>query len=155
MKLNGLSGAPHIALLNIRTTQDSLKLRLHLKVLAGDLLTGERLASQHGTSPSCKLCPALVESTQHVFTECKGTADIRQRLLPELLNVVLQVQPSSAILTNQSAYLTQFILDCTSINLPDTYRIPAHNPKVSEIFRISRDWCFSIVRERTRLLKLI
>ena len=153
VSLLGLSGAPHIALKNINTTQDTKKLRLHLKVLSGDLLTGERLALQDGTSPSCKLCHAPVETTQHILTECAGTADIHQRLLPELLNTVLQVQPSSHILVDQSIHLTQFILDCTSINLPEIIRIPAHNPKVCEVFRISRDWCYSVITERSRLLK--
>ena len=51
--------------------------------------------------------------------------------------------------------MTQFVLDCTSINLPDIYRIPAHNKRISEIFRISRDWCFGISSERARLLKLL
>ena len=39
--------------------------------------------------------------------------------------------------------------------IPDNYRIPAHNPKVSKIFRNSRDWCHSIVRERSRLFRMV
>ena len=37
-------------------------------------------------------------------------------------------EPSSLILDNHSYHLTQFILDCTSINLPESNRIPVHNP---------------------------
>ena len=127
VQLQGLCGAPHTALLNIRTVQDALKLRFHLKFLTGNYLTRERLAINQGTNPRCRLCPAPAESNQHNLTQCPGTADIHRRMLPELLNIV---QPSSMILADQSTHLTQFILDCTSINLPDSYRIPAHSPSV-------------------------
>ena len=154
VELAGLSGSPHVALLNINTTQDALKLRYHLKFLTGDYLTAERVSADQSTSPMCKLCEAPVESTEHVLTACLSTADTRRRLLPELLNTVSQVQPSSAILLSQDYYLTQFLLDCTSINLPCSYRVPTHNPRVSEILKISRDWCFAIGRQRLKLLKL-
>ena len=147
VKLAGLSGSPHVALLNINTTQDGLKF------LTGDYITAERISADQGTSPKCKLCEAPVESTEHVLTACLGTADTRRRLLPDLLNVVSQVQPSSAILNAQDHYLTQFLLDCTSLNLPCSHRVPTHNPRVSEIFRISKDWCYAIGRQRLKLLK--
>ena len=153
VQISGLSGAPHTALLNINTSQDALRLRFHLKFLTEDYLTAERLAINHGTNPSCKLCEGKLESIAHILTQCSATADIHQRLLPELLNVVSQVQPSSAILTNQSQYLTQFILDCSSLNLPQTYRVPTHNPGISQVYKISRDWCYAVARERARLLK--
>ena len=153
VELSGLSGAPHVALLNINTTQDCLKLRYHLKFLTGDYLTYERLSRDEHTSPHCRLCGAPVESIEHVLTLCSSTAEIRRRILPELLNTVYQVQPSSSILASQSYFLTQFLLDCTSPNLPNSYRVPVHNPRVSEIFKISRDWCYAIGRERQRRLK--
>ena len=153
VKLAGLSGAPHVALCNIKTTQDVRKLRYHLKFLTGDYLTAERISLDQGTSPKCKLCDAPVESLNHVLTSCLATAEICRRILPELLNVVSQVQPSSAILRSQTSHLTQFILDCTSLNLPDSFRVPTHNPRVTEIFCVSRDWCYAIAMERHRLLK--
>ena len=153
VQLSGLSGSQHVALNNIKTTQDALRLRYHLKFLTGDYLTAVRQSQDQKTSPGCKLCPAEIESTKHVLAQCLGTADIRQRLLPELLNTVQQVQPSSSILESPAQHLTQFILDCTSPNLPNTHRIPAHNPRVSEIFKISRDWCYAVGRQRLRLLK--
>ena len=153
VQLAGLTGTQHIALCNIYTTQDALRLRYHLKFLTGDYLTAERQSIDQGTSPRCKLCPAEVESVEHVLTKCLALRDVHSRLLPELLNVVHQVQPLSSILANQTRHLTQFILDCTSINLPQSYRVPAHNPRVSEVFKISRDWCYAAGRHRLRLLK--
>ena len=152
VNLLGLAGAPHVALLNINTTQDARRLRYHLKFLTGDYLTAERLAIDQAQSPKCKLCDAPVESIEHVLTRCLATAETRRRILPELLNIVSQVQPSCAILNLQQGHLTQFILDCSSMNLPNCFRVPTHNPRISEIFKISRDWCYAIARERQRLL---
>ena len=45
VQLTGLSGNPHPALHNIYTTQQAKKLRLHIKFLTGDFLTGERQAN--------------------------------------------------------------------------------------------------------------
>ena len=153
VQISGLSGSPHTALLNINTTQDALRLRFHLKFLTEDYLTAERLATNNGTNPACRLCPASIESTVHILTNCSATVDIHHRLLPELLNVVCRVQPTSHILIDHSQYLTQFILDCTSLNLPTAYRVPTHNPDVSQVFKLSRDWCYAVARERARLLK--
>ena len=154
VQVQGLSGTPHPALLNIHNMQEVNKLRHHIKFLSGDYLTAERLATDTGSNPQCKLCLAPVESTVHVLTQCRATADIHGRLLPELLNTVLLVQPNCSILNTplDLQYLTQFILDCTSLNLPATYRIAAHNPHVSHIFGVSRNWCYGISRARARLL---
>ena len=157
VELCGLSGRPHPALLNIITTQDAKKLRHHLKFLTGDYITAEMLAlEQPNLNPACKLCHAPVESTEHVLVTCKATAEICRRLFPELVNAVAQVQPESQILQNPSAsQLTQFILDCTSLNLDETTRIPAHNPGISLIYKLSRDWCYAVSSLRAKLLQRI
>ena len=132
VQVQGLSGAPHPALLNVKSMQDVQKIHHHLKILTGDFRTAERLALNNGTSPQCKLCLAPVESTAHALTECSATSDIHSHMLPELLNTVLQVQPNCTILYSPThpQWLTQFILDCTSPNLPALHRVAAHNPCV-------------------------
>ena len=97
VKIAGLSGAPHIALLNIKTTQDVRKLRYHIKFLAGDFLTAERLSLDQGLSPKCRLCDAPVESLDHVLTGCLATAEICRRILPE--GAVKCCLPSATILS--------------------------------------------------------
>ena len=150
----GLSGIPHPALLNINTTQEVVKARQHIKLLSGDFLTAERLAEDQGTNPQCKLCLAPVENTVHILTKCKATADIHRRMLPELLNTVLQVEPNCAILLDsRTKWLTQFILDCTSLNLPAAHRIAAHNPHVGKVFTVARNWCYGATKARARLLQ--
>ena len=123
-----------------------------------DYLHAERLAlDQPHLSPACSLCDHPVESSEHVLVACRATNDVKKRLLPELMNVVAAVQPTCAILQENPAdsILTQFVLDCTSLNLPDPIRVPAHNPGISKIFRVSRDWCFAASSERSSCLKTL
>ena len=154
----GLSGRPHPALDNVYSTQDSKKLRLHLKFLTCDYLTNERLSLDRPTlSSACDLCLDPSDTIQHVLTQCSATNDVRSRLFPELVNTIAKVQPMCSILHHYPPpdTLTQFILDCTSLNLPPSIRIPAHNPLVYLIYKVSRDWCFAISNERSRLRKLV
>ena len=156
VQISGLTGASHPALHNISTTQDAKKLRLHLKFLTCDFLTNERLSNdQPNLSPACSLCDHPVESIEHVLVACNATNEVRSRLLPNLMNVVANVQPKCGILLYNppASILTQFILDCTSLNLPDSIRIPLHNPGISAIYKISRDWCFAASSERSSCLK--
>ena len=156
VQLLSLSGRPHPVLHNISTTQDAKKLRLRLKFLTCDFLTSERLAiDQPSLSPACKLCSASIDSIEHVMVSCPATSEVRSRLIPDLMNAVFQVQPMCQILKYHPppSILTQFILDCTSFNLPDSVRIPMHNPGISTICKVSRDWCFAVSRERSRLHK--
>ena len=157
VRMLGLSGRPHPVLQGINSTQDANKLRLHLKFLTCDYLTNERLSLEHpGKNPACQLCEeAPTDTIEHVVMACKATAEVRERLLPELLNVVAKVQPDCQILDilPPTPVMTQFVLDCTSFNLPDHVRIPYHNPQTSEIYRVSRNWCYGINNERSRLLQ--
>ena len=145
VSLSGLSGRPHPVLHNILTTQDAKKLRVHLKFLCGDYMTNERLsADQPGIiHPACQLCSAPIDSIDHDMATCMATAEVRRRLFPDLLNQVTKVQPMCAILRHfppPPTILTQFLLDCTSFNLPEDFRIPVHNPGITNVYAISRDW---------------
>ena len=149
----GLSGRPHSALQGILTTRDTIKLRSHLQLLCCDLLTGEIIAKEQGGDPSCRLCDAPFENTEHLITSCSPLSHIRERLLPELLNVVIDIAPNCKLLLDPySEHLTQFLLDCTSLNLPNDYRLSPTHKDISKVFKVSRDWCFALTRERSRLL---
>ena len=157
VKLLGLGGKPHTALGNAANTRDIPKLRIHIKFLTGDYLTYARQAADQKTNdPHCRLCQAPYEDIKHILAECRSLSDIRQRILPDMLNLVSMINPSSGLLNPQTltpATLTQFILDCGSINLNNSYRLSYTHPGTQEVFRISRDWCFSIHNMRTKLLK--
>ena len=106
VKASGLSGRPHPVLLWILTTQDTIIVRPHLKMLAGDYLCYVNLAHDRGIDPHCRLCqalsshPAPAEDLVHLLTRCRGTADTRNRVMPNLLNTIAQHFPSNRLLTN-------------------------------------------------------
>ena len=137
--LLGLSGRAHPSLINIKNTQDVKKLRLHLKFLCGDYLTNQNGHCYPRSINSCSLCHSSEDTYEHLLIQCRGTSEVRERILPTLYNVVSDVQPTCGLLQYNPppTILLQFILDCTSLNLPNDIRIPAHNPRVSEIFHVS------------------
>ena len=113
-------------------------------------------AQQRGGEPRCRLCDAPLEDIPHILVDCPKTAETRHRLLPQLLNLVADVQPQSGLLDTSkttSRQLAQFIMDPTSFNLPNTHRISFQHPRLSDLYRLSRDWCFAIYNSRARLLK--
>ena len=74
VELHGLTGRPHPSLLGIYTTQDAKKLRLHLKFLCGDFLTGlRRSIDLPGTSPACQVCLAPEESIEQSYLSHQRT----------------------------------------------------------------------------------
>ena len=154
VRLLGLSGKPHPMLCNIRDSRDIPKLRVQLKFLTGDVLSQERLYIDQGIDPKCRLCPAVCESYTHILTQCRATADVRDRLHPELVNTVQNVEPTCNIRNFATdEMLTQFIIDPSSMNLPNNYRISTQHPRLHEVYSICRDWCFAIFSERTKMLK--
>ena len=134
VQLLGLSGKPHPALFYITETREALRFRSHMKLLSGDFPSYELLGQQRGSDPHCRLCPAPIESTQHILTLCPATSDERERLFPELQNILKKIQPSSGILLDHlipKDVLTQFLLDSTSINLNTRNKIQdSEHPKL-------------------------
>ena len=86
----GLTGCPHIALHNILTTQDVVKLRAHLKFLCCDLLTGEQLARQQGGDANANfaLPESNLKSTSYHPADyqaaCRRTVDSHVFLIPSM-----------------------------------------------------------------------
>ena len=146
VQLLGLSGRPHPALQNITETRQALKCRAHLQLLSGDFVTYEVIGRQQRSDQSCKLCPAAIESIQHILTECPATSETRERLLPELLNIIAGSHPNNGLLesTTTKSTLTQFLLDPTSANLSNKFRISVQHPQLQYLFTISRDWCYAV-----------
>ena len=151
----GLNGKAHPSL-DIHETRASPKLKSHLKFLTGDILSYLNISNERGGSPHCRLCPAPCEHTQHILCECTATADIRERLYPELVNLVASIQPQSSLLgknITSKKLLTQFTLDPASLKLPDTHRISFQHPRLHELYSFSRDWCHAVYNRRANLLK--
>ena len=95
----GLTGRPHPAICSVMNTRDAYKMRSHLKFLTGDIESFHNLSIINSeNSPHCRLCSAECEHTQHILTECRGTSNVRERLYPELVNLVVDIHPTSGIL---------------------------------------------------------
>ena len=153
--LLGLSGKPHPIISGIRDSRDIPKLRMHLKFLTGDIVTGERLAIDRGSDPKCRICSAPKENIVHILTQCRALADIHERLHADLVNIIVDIDDQNKILehTTSDETITQFVLDPTSMNLANGYRISILHPRLQEVLKISRDWCFTANSRRTSLLK--
>ena len=156
----GLTGRPHPVLTWVLTTQDVVRSRVHVKMLAGDYLCYDNLARDRGTDTQCRLCQshrsrsAPVEDLVHLLTRCWGTAEPRNRILPDLFNAIAQFFPTNKLLEIHShKELTQFILDPTSVNLPGDIRLASNHPSLGEVLRLSSNLCFGIHKERIRKLK--
>ena len=168
VQLLGLNGRHHPALFGLQTTRQVEKMRPHLKMLSGDYLTYSRIAlDRKAGDPSCRICrtsPSQLvppETIEHLLTECKGTAEVRERIFPELLNALLLAQPNHPYLSCPPAFhklditLAQFILDCTSFNLHSLYRLNINNDKLTTMFQVSRDFCYAVHSIRLKQLKVL
>ena len=160
IQATGLSGRPHPMLLWVLTTHDVVIVRPHIKMLSGDYLCYAHLAHDRGSDPYCRMCwqtlhhPAPAEDMMHVLTRCRATADTRDRIMPELLNIVANFVPNNSLLSAPThALLTQFILDCSSLNLPVDVRIPPNHPGFQCIARQCASLTYAIHRDRSRQMK--
>ena len=111
-------------------TQYVKKLRLHLKFLTGDFFTNERPnLDKPNISLACQLCHAPLETSEHVLLACSATQEVRSRLMPDRMNTVAKVQPICELLQYHppASILAQLILNCSPLNLSDTFPVPTHN----------------------------
>ena len=124
--------------------------------MSGDYLAYRVLATQRDTSGHCWLCPAPWEDVRHILTECEATREVRERILPELAVVLTEVKPRSVIdkLLSDKAMLAQFVVDCTSLNLPNEVRININNHElVTSVFSVTKDLCYSCHNVRLKKIK--
>ena len=108
IQASGLSGRSHPILSWFMTTEDVVRSRIHVKMLAGDYLCYDHLSQDRGGDPQCRLCqafcstPAPAENMIHLLTRCPVTANPRTRILPDLLNTIATYFHSNKILENQT-----------------------------------------------------
>ena len=162
VQCTGLSARPHPVLAWVLTTQDVVIVRPHIKMLAGDYLCYAFLAHDRGIDPHCRLChshsyqPAPAEDMEHLLTSCRATAETRGSRMPELLNTVSHFYQNHRVLNCPSqALLTQFILDCSSLNLPTDTRVPPEHHGFTDITKQCSMLINNVHRDRTRQLKAL
>ena len=160
----GLSGRPHPVLHGIVTTQEVVKSRAHLRMLSGDYPCQYYIGRDRNLDTACQLCKQIVppqhstesEDMTHLLTSCRATADTRSMVLPDLLNEIAKHFPNNPVLTPTGTHwLTQLILDPTSLNLPMSARISPDHPALPQILSKCRNYCFTIHKERSRHYKRV
>ena len=154
VELTGLRGKHHPAISDMITTSEVAKLRPHLKMLCGNLLTYGMKFEQSGLgSPHCRLCDSQFESVTHIVASCSKFEDIREKILFEMDQKLEQSKNKIRIsnFKKSEETLTQFILDPTSMNLKE--RVHVNDPIVPDLFKLSRDICYSINKRRMKLLE--
>ena len=136
VQVTGLTGRTHPVLTWLLTTRDVAIIRPHLRMLTGDYQCYAYLGHDRGLEPHCRICknmsnkPAPAEDLAHVLTRCRATSDTRNKYIPDLFNTVACYLPNNALLSSTThEHLTQFILECSSLNLPVDLRIPSNPPR--------------------------
>ena len=166
VSLSGLRGRPHPSITNAVTTSEVRKMRPHLKMLVGDYTTFKTRSEWSGGSPDCRLCastmfghssqtkpPSDTVSHNDIVATCPCLATFRNPILNQmsaLCNVSCYSINFTHLLENEEL-LTQFVLDPSSLNMET--RININDPLLPEFFRLSRDLCYVLDRERGAMLK--
>ena len=135
--------------------------RVHIRMLAGDYPCQQYVSNDRSQDPSCPLCLSMFpgrhaqnESMVHQLTMCRVIAETRARVIPVLLNMLVQHFPNNGILLNHNnAHL--LILDPTLLNLPSSIRINPGHPGLTQVLTQCRRICFAVHKDRTRQLDII
>ena len=153
VSLFGLRGKLHPALNDVTTSHGVKKMRHHIKMLSGDYLTFEQKSNQSGGSPFCQNCDdkSEPESLEHLISKCIGHSEVRSRIKNQMINICQEAGLGIDVNSLSSAQFTQFLLDPSSMNLKK--RVNINHPSLSKLFQLSRDFCFSIDRTRTKAIK--
>ena len=161
VSLLGLSGRPHPAISGLFTASEVEKSGAHIKMLVGDYYTMEVKSEHSGGSPHCQLCHLNAESGEkienvenlcHILVFCGAYQEQRSKILHEM-SVTCQQTVNNVNISeyfNNPELLTQFILDPSSINLP--LRVNTNDPVLPVLFKLSRDFCYFINKQRIKLL---
>ena len=100
----------------------------------------------------------ILEDEEHILLYCPALAETRQRLVKFTLRYaqsVASVAISRILCTYLQPYnpmFFQFLLDCSTI--PEVIRLVQEQGKAyqSHLFKVTRTWCYSLHRERLKIL---
>ena len=102
-------------------------------------------------SPTCKNAR---ETTEHILVHCDAYLDCKRRLYALWLSTKTKAVLKLVLeaLSSETSYLLQFILDCSV--LPSVIRATQLFGQniLHELFYLTRSWCFSIHRQRMKML---
>ena len=136
---------------------DTAKAIQQSRFLSGRYRSGSITKHWSGNQEGFCLAPSCqnqIETVEHILISCCAYNDTKRRLYslwlstPDktVLRLVLQA------LSSETDYLLQFILDCSV--LPAVILATQTNGEqvLKELFYLTRSWCFSIHRQRMKIL---
>ena len=99
-------------------------------------------------------CFEQVETTEHILVTCPGYQEPRERLKRMWLSSQEPTihQLASEALSSSPEKFLQFVLDCTVIPSVITAKQIHGQVVFQKLFHLTRTWCFTVHRERMRLL---
>ena len=147
---------------DVITSSEVKALRPVLKCLTGDYYCYSTRAALTGGEDYCRIC--LVEGQDgakvtvdivHIISECLGTKKIREELMANIASAASTTEVSVDFqhIVSDKKILTQFLLDNTSLNLPNNCRVNISDSASMEIFRQARRLISAVHTERLRKLK--
>ena len=130
-------------------------------MLSGRYRSDKLLSNFHPTnSPNCQLScdsPNTFGDVPHLLVHCSSLAH-RRTVLFEYWDAIVSRNPACSLIVDQMklappALFTQFLLDCSVI--PEVISlVQIHGEDVlATLFKLTRTWCYSIHRERLKILK--
>ena len=112
--------------------------------------------SGNGFCPS-PFCHQVVESLEHILLHCPAYMSSRNNIIMKVksLENPAVMELVTTALQKPSKYQMQFLLDLSV--LPETISLVQQHGEdiLSTLFSISRSWCYSVHKDRQRIIKLL
>ena len=133
---------------------------IQLKFLSGRYRTDKLLAHFHkSNSPTCQLScdmPDAPGDLQHLLVQCSALSS-RRDVLFEYWDVLASTNPVCTTLVKSikqgsEEMFVQFLLDCTVVPEVSQLTEDSRADVLSTLFKMTRTYCYSIHRERLKLL---
>ena len=99
-------------------------------------------------------CTNKVETIEHILIQCSAYSDCKRKLYSLWLSATNPVVYKLVLeaFSSETSYLLQFILDCSV--LPTVIAATQRHDFIvlKELFHFTRTWCFTIHRQRMKML---
>lgn len=112
VQLQGL-GHCHPLLQGVTSAREVRKLKVQLKLLAGDYWTNDIIGERNNTSTACVLCHDVTDNDIHVFSlnQCPETNAPKDRIHTEMKNYAVSCKPPLDLQDLEASQFLQFLCD--------------------------------------------
>ena len=109
-----------------------------------------RVKYKQATQDTCLLCGEGPEDLVHALLHCPASKDVRQKYLPNIINLIPLVYSHRPTIVNNESLLIQLIMDSTHPRICEYITLPPGYQEILE--RLTRDFCFAVHTNRSKLL---